>query len=97
LLPMLPSADGGMAVCSMEWLIYVVRFFQFLISIGLIAIVISQTHKAEGLGTAVGGASQGSSFRGRAGHEEIISKYTAWLAVAFMVINILSFYLSEHV
>ena len=81
----------------MEWLLYIVRFFQFLISIALIAIVISQTHKAEGLGTAVGGASQGSSFRGRAGHEEIISKYTAWLAVAFMVVSLLSFVLAEKV
>jgi protein translocase SecG subunit len=81
----------------MEWLYYIVRFLQFVISIALIIIVVSQTHKAEGLGTAVGGASQGSSFRGRAGHEEIINKYTVWLATAFMVINILSFYLSEHV
>jgi protein translocase SecG subunit len=81
----------------MEWLLYIVRFLQFLISIGLIAIVISQTHNAEGLGTAVGGASQGSSFRGRAGHEEIINKYTAWLAVAFMVISVISFILAERV
>ena len=81
----------------MEWLYYIVRFLQFVISIALIIIVVSQTHKAEGLGTAVGGASQGSSFRGRAGHEEIINKYTVWLATGFMVINILSFYLSEHV
>jgi protein translocase SecG subunit len=81
----------------MVWLLYIVRFLQFVISIGLIVIVISQTHKAEGLGTAVGGASQGSSFRGRAGHEEIINKYTAWLAVAFMIISVISFTLAERV
>jgi protein translocase SecG subunit len=81
----------------MEWLLYIVRFLQFVISIGLIVIVISQTHKAEGLGTAVGGASQGGGFRGRAGHEDIINKYTAWLAVAFMAISLLSFVLAEHV
>jgi protein translocase SecG subunit len=81
----------------MEWLYIIVRIFQFLISIGLIIIVVSQTHKAEGLGTAVGGSSQGSSFRGRAGHEEIINKYTIWLATAFMVISVLSFWLSERV
>jgi len=81
----------------MEWLLYVVRFFQFLISLGLIALVISQTHKAEGLGTAVGGASQGGSFRGRAGHEELLNKYTAWTAVAFMVISLISFVLAERV
>jgi protein translocase SecG subunit len=80
----------------MEWLFYIVRFFQFLISLGLIALVISQTHKAEGLGSAVGGASQGSSFRGRAGHEEILSKYTAWLAVAFMTVSLLSFVLESR-
>ena len=81
----------------MQWLLYIVLFFQFVISLALIALVISQTHKAEGLGTAVGGASQGSSFRGRAGHEEILSKYTAWTAVAFMVISLLSFVLTERV
>ena len=80
----------------MEWLLYIVRFFQFAISLALIVLVISQTHKAEGLGTAVGGASQGSSFRGRAGHEEIMSKYTAWMAVAFMVVSLLSFILAER-
>ena len=81
----------------MVWLIYIVRFLQFLISLALIALVISQTHKAEGLGTAVGGASQGSSFRGRAGQEEILSKYTAWMAVAFMIISLLSFILTERI
>ena len=81
----------------MHWLYYIVLFLQFVISLGLIVIVIMQTHKAEGLGTAVGGASQGSSFRGRAGHEEIINKYTAWLAIAFMIISVISFYLSEQV
>ena len=81
----------------MEWIVWVVRFFQFLISLALIALVISQTHKAEGLGSSVGGASQGSSFRGRAGHEEIISKYTAWTAVAFMAVSLLTFVLSETI
>jgi protein translocase SecG subunit len=81
----------------MQWLYIIVRILQFVISIGLIIIVVSQTHKAEGLGTAVGGASQGSSFRGRAGHEEIINKYTIWLATAFMVISVFSFWLSERV
>ncbi len=80
----------------MEWLYYIVRFFQFVICIALIGLVISQTHKAEGLGTAVGGASQGSSFRGRAGREEILGKYTAWAAVAFMVMSLLAFFLSER-
>jgi protein translocase SecG subunit len=79
----------------MEWLVYIVRFFQFLISLALIALVISQTHKAEGLGSAIGGASQGSSFRGRAGKEEILGKYTAWTAVAFMAVSLLSFLLAE--
>ncbi len=81
----------------MVWLVYVVRFFQFLVSLALIALVISQTHKAEGLGSAVGGASQGSSFRGRAGHEEILGKYTAWMAVAYMIISLLTFILSEQI
>jgi protein translocase SecG subunit len=81
----------------MEWVYYIARFLQFVICLGLIALVISQTHKAEGLGSAVGGASQGSSFRGRAGHEEILSKYTAWMAVAFMVISLLTFVLAERI
>ncbi len=81
----------------MSVIYWIVRVLQFLISIGLIIIVVSQTHKAEGLGTAVGGSSQSSSFRGRAGHEEIINKYTAWLAIAFMVISVISFILSQKV
>lgn len=81
----------------MEWVYYIARFFQFLICLALIALVISQTHKAEGLGSAVGGASQGTSFRGRAGHEEIMGKYTAWMATAFMVISLLTFILSERI
>lgn len=81
----------------MEWVYYIARVFQFIVCLALIALVISQTHKAEGLGSAVGGASQGSSFRGRAGHEEILSKYTAWMAVAFMVISLITFVLAERI
>jgi preprotein translocase subunit SecG len=81
----------------MQWIVYIVLFFQFVISLTLIALVISQTHKAEGLGSSVGGAGQSSSFRGRAGHEEILGKYTAWAAVAFMAVSLLSFILTEKV
>ena len=81
----------------MGWLYILVRVFQFIISIALIVIVAIQTHKAEGLGTAVGGASQGSSFRGRAGHEELLNKWTAYLATAFMVISVISFIISQRI
>jgi protein translocase SecG subunit len=66
----------------------------FLVSAALIALVISQTTKHEGLGGTIGGSSQ-ASFRGRPGIEEQLSRYTAYVATAFMFLSLLVFMLVE--
>jgi len=78
----------------MPWYIWVVWVIQFLVSIGLVLAVVSQTTKHEGLGGTIGGRST-ASFRGRPGVEDQIQKITAYLAVAFMGTSLLSFILQE--
>jgi len=56
----------------------------FLLSVTLIVLVISNTSKAEGLGVIGGGSSQPTS-RGRAGLEENINRWTAFVAIAWMI------------
>jgi len=63
-----------------------------IVSLVLIALVVMQTSKHEGLG-AVGGAS-GPSLRGRAGVEEQLAVYTKWAAGAFMILSALLYILS---
>lgn len=78
----------------MPWYIWVVWVIQFLVCVGLILAVVSQTTKHEGLGGTIGGSSS-SSFRGRPGVEDQIHKITAYLAVTFMVTSLISFILQE--
>jgi protein translocase SecG subunit len=78
----------------MPWYVWVVWVIQFLISVGLVLAVVSQTTKHEGLGGTIGGRSS-VSFRGRPGVEDQIQKITAILAVAFMATSLLSFILQE--
>jgi len=59
----------------------------FIVSLILIALVVSQTSKSEGLG-AVSGASS-PSLRGRAGVDEKLSEYTRYTAVAFLILSVL--------
>jgi protein translocase SecG subunit len=56
--------------------------------------VVSQTTKHEGLGGTIGGRAS-SSFRGRPGIEDQLSRFTMYLAVAFMVLSFLSFLATE--
>ena len=64
-----------------------------LVSILLVALVVSQTSKSEGLG-AVGGAS-GPSMRGRAGLDEKLSEYTRYAAGAFMLLSVILYMLNQ--
>jgi protein translocase SecG subunit len=59
----------------------------------LIALVVSQTSKHEGLG-AVGGAS-GPSLRGRAGMDEKLSEYTRYVAFVFVVLSVILYLFSQ--
>ncbi len=73
---------------------YTVFTLHFLVSLALIILVVSQTSKHEGLGSSVGGAGS-TSYRGRPGMEEQLSRYTAYAATAFMFLSLLVFMLVE--
>ncbi|MEA4882596.1 MAG: preprotein translocase subunit SecG [Clostridia bacterium] len=60
---------------------------EFLVSIALIAIVILQPSKGEGLGS-LGGGSQ-LFFSKNKGLDAILDKATTWVAVAFLVVSVL--------
>lgn len=60
---------------------------QFLISLGLIAVVTAQSSKGEGLGSIGGGAQL--FFAANKGLEAFLNRVTIWLAVAFMISSIL--------
>ncbi|MBI3911191.1 MAG: preprotein translocase subunit SecG [Armatimonadetes bacterium] len=61
-----------------------------LVSAALVVLVVSQTTRHEGLGS-VGGDSSSSGFRGRPGAEEQLSRWTAYIAAAFMALSVLVF------
>ncbi|HEY8417332.1 MAG TPA: preprotein translocase subunit SecG [Limnochordales bacterium] len=60
---------------------------QLLVSIGLIAVVLLQRSKGEGLG-AVGGSAQ-MFFDQARGVDRVLEKATTYLAVAFLVLSII--------
>jgi preprotein translocase subunit SecG len=70
----------------------ILKIFMYTIhviaSIVLVALVVMQSSKSEGLG-AVGGGGSGPSMRGRAGMEEKLGEYTRYAAIAFMVLSAL--------
>jgi preprotein translocase subunit SecG len=57
---------------------------QIVSSVALIAIVMSQATKSEGLSGTIGGKSE-SAFQGKPGFEDRLSEITKWAAVFFMV------------
>jgi protein translocase SecG subunit len=65
-----------------------------LVSVVLIALVVSQTARSEGLG-AVGGSSSGPSLRGRAGLDEKLSEYTRYAAFSFMILSLVLYLLAQ--
>lgn len=64
---------------------------QMLSAIALIAIVMSQATKSEGLSGTIGGKSE-SAFQGKPGFEERLSEITKWAAISFMVISAIMAY-----
>jgi protein translocase SecG subunit len=62
---------------------------QFISSISLIVLVVSQTSRHEGLG-AVGGQSA-PSMRGRAGIDEQLQQWTKYAAISFLILSLLLF------
>ena len=61
---------------------------QGLISVALVAIVMSQTTKNEGLTGTIGG-NVSANFKGKPGFEEMLQTYTRYLGVAWFLISIL--------
>ena len=65
---------------------------QMISAIALIAIVMSQATKSEGLSGTIGGKTE-SAFQGKPGFEERLSEITKWTAVFFMVTSAIVSYL----
>ena len=59
---------------------------QMFSAIALIAIVMSQATKSEGLTGTIGGKAE-SAFQGKPGIEERLGEITKWSAITFMVLS----------
>ncbi len=81
---------------SLDVLRMSLTILQFLSSLVLIVLVISQTTKSEGLTGTIGGKSS-STFRGKPGIDDMLANLTKWSAIAFMVTSILVYYLGSKV
>lgn len=64
----------------------VLMILQIIVAIGLIAVVLIQKSKGEGLGS-IGGSAQ-MFFDQARGLDRVLEKATTYLAVAFMVLSI---------
>ena len=65
---------------------------QIVSAVALIAIVMSQATKSEGLSGTIGGKAE-SAFQGKPGYEEKLGEITKWAAVFFMVTSAIVSYL----
>ena len=73
---------------------YLVYGLLFGASLALIVMVISNSSKAEGMGVLGGGTSSQPQSRGRAGLEENLSRWTGYVAVTWMILCALVYYLA---
>ncbi len=65
---------------------------QMISAVALIAIVMSQATKSEGLTGTIGGKAE-SAFQGKPGLEERLSEITKWAAITFLVMSAIVAYL----
>ena len=65
---------------------------QMISALALIAIVMSQATKSEGLSGTIGGKAE-SAFQGKPEFEERLTEITKWAAVFFMVTSAIVAYL----
>lgn len=71
------------------------EWIQVIAAVILIAIVMSQTTKQEGLGGAIGGKSF-STFKGKgSSREDNLKRLTMYAAIAFFVMSIIVFGVTE--
>ncbi|MEN6356363.1 MAG: preprotein translocase subunit SecG [Armatimonadota bacterium] len=64
---------------------------QVISALALIAIVMSQATKSEGLSGTIGGKTE-SAFHGKPGIEERLEELTKWSAISFMVLSAIVMY-----
>mgnify|MGYP005834937991 CR=1 FL=1 len=73
----------------------IVEWLQVVAAVVLIAIVMSQTTKQEGLGGAIGGKSF-SSFKGKgSSREDTLKRLTMYAAIGFFIMSIIVFGVTE--
>jgi preprotein translocase subunit SecG len=69
----------------------ILQVLQILIALGLIAVVMSQTNKGQGMGAAIGGGADtgggGSRFKG--GYEEKLDNLARNLAFGFLIVSLI--------
>lgn len=58
----------------------------FIVCLGLVATILMQTTKSEGLSGVIGGSTQ-SVFRGKKGFDERLQEITNYLAISFLVLS----------
>ncbi len=68
-------------------LVLVLQIIFIFVCLGLIAIVLLQSGRSTGLGAIAGGAQ--TLFGKKKGFDEKLSRFTTWLAVAWMALCVL--------
>lgn len=68
-------------------LVFVLQIIFIIVCLGLIAIVLLQSGRSTGLGAIAGGAQ--TLFGKKKGLDDKLSRFTTWLAVAWMALCIL--------
>lgn len=71
-----------------HWFYVLLGILQFVVGVGLIAVVTMQESKNEGL-TGQIGTTVATSFKGKAGREDRLNLLTRNTAIAFFVISVL--------
>jgi len=67
---------------------------QLISAVALIAIVMSQATKSEGLTGTIGGKAE-SAFQGKPGIEDRLAEITKWSAITFMVMSAIVAYVIQ--
>ena len=73
----------------------IVSIIYFIVSLGLIAIVMLQSGKSAGLSGAIGGAAETFLSKNKAKSTDArLAKMTKWVAIAFMVLTLVICFLA---
>ena len=73
----------------------IVSIIYFIVSLGLIAIVMLQSGKSAGLSGAIGGAADTFLSKNKAKSTDArLAKMTKWVAIAFMVLTLVICFLA---